>query len=635
MKLNTDIALIVFACAMLQLALSGCVATPGPDSHPRLLITRESLPEFRERLKREPVASIAQQLKQRADALAAEDLPPRGKVGDIATVRRSQSRIWLLSITYLMTEEERYARRAYQEMLWLGTLPAWMDPRHVSNARGADLATGEACAALGIGYDWTYPALKDSERSELRSILVDKGLQPYVSALDAKAWWAKVYHNWNPVTNGGCGVGALAILGEEEIAERALSQARSNILKFWDAVPSDGGWDEGVAYWQYGMTYGFLFASALGTALGTDDGVFARPGAKQTGYFPVLFTLPDGRSANFSDDGGGVQAGSIFYLLAREYNNPAFYWHKQTHSKQPDPLDIIWMPADMPAFDPASLPNAKAFMNIGWAVMRANPAQPDADICLAFKSGNLAANHSHLDLNSFILVAFGERLAVDPGAGAYVEGYFGPKRWEFYNPSTAAHNTVLVNGQGQQPRSKGEIAAFETEKDYDYLLGRAGDAYGIALSRFDRHIVFVDRRYFVIFDQLEADSYAEFDWLLHTRGTVNASAQKATISGTKAALDLEVISPCSMTTEEGADTVLRIAPKSPQTTQDFLMVLYPRPLDEPGVLVASLGRGKGVKVTLPSGRTDTISFERSLDGWRPRVRIGQDSRPSAQNAAAR
>lgn len=621
---------------MLAFALAGCLATPGPGQHPRLLVTRQDLADLRERVKREPLASVVRQLKDQADALSREESSAQAKVGDIPTVRTFQRRIWLFAATYLATGDERYARRAYHEIASLGSLPSCMDPRHASHTKGADLATAEACAAVGIGYDWTYAALTEQEREAARSILIEKGLRMYVSAVEAEAWWAQVYHNWNPVTNGGCGVGTLAVLGEEEIAGQALSYARSNIRKFWDAVPADGGWDEGLGYWQYAMRYGLLFAAALRSVTGSDDGVFSRPALRHTGYFPVVFTAPDGRGVNFCDDGGGVPADSLFYLLAREYRDSAFYWQKRTYGKRVEPLDLIWMPVGLADFDPSAIPRAKVFHSIGWAALRANPAQPQNDIYLAFKSGNLAANHSHLDLNSFLLVAYGERLLIDPGAGAYVEGYFGPKRWEFYHPSTRAHNTILVNGQGQQPKSKGEIAVFEERQGYDYLLGRAGSAYGDALSRFDRHVLFLDRRYFMIFDDLKATAPSRFDLLLHTKGRVSFSGRSVTITGNKAALDVEVVSPSqfSYSTEEGPDTAVHIASAGSHTSQQFLIVLYPRRLGEPGASVSAIGKRMGVTVTLPSGRSDAIFFERQADGWRPRVAIGAvEHGASAQGAA--
>ncbi|MDF2838121.1 MAG: heparinase, partial [Paenibacillus sp.] len=70
----------------------------------------------------------------------------------------------------------------------------------------------------------------------------------------------------------------------------------------------------------------------------------------------------------------------------------------------------------------------------------------NAEQQMIFDAAALGGPHGHADALSFELCAFGEALLVDPGTYTYVEN-----PWRRYFKSTAAHNTVLVDGQDQTP----------------------------------------------------------------------------------------------------------------------------------------------------------------------------------------
>ena len=89
---------------------------------------------------------------------------------------------------------------------------------------------------------------------------------------------------------------------------------------------------------------------------------------------------------------------------------------------------------------------------------------------------------------------------------------------------------MLVNGMGQLGEGKtwfdrdavlragasSKILKAESHPEFDYVVGDAGTIYGPPLTRFHRHLVFVKPDLIVILDDLEAETPARFDWLLHT-----------------------------------------------------------------------------------------------------------------------
>ena len=87
-------------------------------------------------------------------------------------------------------------------------------------------------------------------------------------------------------------------------------------------------------------------------------------------------------------------------------------------------------------------------------MMRSAWDDPNA-VSVDFKAGDNKANHSHLDLGSFIVDALGVRWACDLGADDYnMPGYFGGKRWTYYRLRAEGHNTLVINS-GRDVESPG------------------------------------------------------------------------------------------------------------------------------------------------------------------------------------
>jgi Heparinase II/III-like protein/Heparinase II/III N-terminus len=174
------------------------------------------------------------------------------------------------------------------------------------------------------------------------------------------------------------------------------------------------------------------------------------------------------------------------------------------------------------------------FSASGYHVLRSGwPASPqftDAQH-LVFDCGPLGeGNHGHFDALSFELAANGRSLVVDPGRYTYSEA--GDTNWRVQFRSTAAHNTVCVDGLPQtrylpkpikQPsrHSQGSVRhkiagpAPETtliecaaNSMLDLLQGRC-DSYAYDAVH-QRCIVFVDCRYWIVSDWLRAKSFHDY-----------------------------------------------------------------------------------------------------------------------------
>ncbi len=615
-------------------SLPGCNHTPPRTQPPTLFLTPADLPRLRERVQHPAVTPWYSRLIARCDrwlgepflALPAgqEDEPARGKQRLesrlLRAARNVQGRILSLAFAGLLSGNNSYSDRARLELL--NVIDNW--PSWTNSDRTCDLMSAETSFAVAVGYNWLYDVLSHDERKRVRKGLSDKGFNRYLQAIREGASWTRAYHNWNAVLNGGFGTAALAVMTEMPRAAEVLSQSRRLLERFYTHLGADGGWDEGPGYWAYAMSYALRFEAALLPAVGEDNGAFQRPGMARTGYFPLFFN-PGGIPASFGDN-PNLAAEPILYLLASRFDNADFTWYADTYGPQLARHDnwprevfaILWRPAT-PIQHPPRLPVTQPYLDIGWAALASR--WPDPEIYLSFKSGDLSANHTHLDLNSFQLIAWGEPLAVDLGPPEYAEEYFGTDRWQFYQATTAAHNCILIDGRGQTPGTKGKIVNWEEQPRYTYLIGDASDAYDPGTRVCRRHLVFIDRRYFVLLDEIVAAAPVSVEARLHTYARVSQEGHQAVLVGQRAklqvvsaVLDWDTLNnPAHL---DPPETVLVLRPAERSPTWALPAVLYPLQIGQPPATVRAEVTDTRIALQVAGeGQTDESVFELRHGRW--------------------
>jgi hypothetical protein len=334
------------------------------------------------------------------------------------------------------------------------------------------------------------------------------------------------------------GAAALAFVDEAPELAEGIACLAWRLVAWLDEGGIDGGWGEGVPYWQNWFIPAVRFADGLRRAAGQEFDLFRHLFWSRSAFFPIYTAMPGQVSlyANFGDHfGTQIIAGPTLRKLAAEYRNPYAQWFADrldaTGAMQTPLMSLLWYDPDIPSQSPAHLPPSKMFRGIDWAVMRTGLVADD-DLFLAFKGGQSDWDHHHPDLGSFILNAFGERLLIDQGYSWRDEKGFS------YAYSTPAHNVILVDGQGQTETGVGsrgprevaaEITDFLHSSACDVLAAEVSRAYPpTVLSRFTRCVLFIRPDYFVLLDDVEAPQPARWAWLWHTFGQVVAANDGAT-----------------------------------------------------------------------------------------------------------
>ena len=408
-------------------------------------------------------------------------------------------------------------------------------------------------------------------------------------------WWSDVDHNWNQVCSGGLTVGALAVADVEPALARAIvDHAVAAIRRPMARYAPDGGWPEGPGYWHYGTGYDVLMLAALASATGDDRGLSGVAGFASTGYFPLYLTGPTRMTFNFADSPEHELDAPELFWLGRRFDHPVFGAAERDMHHQPSPLDLVWFDpgGDLPAR--AGLPTARLFRGVGVASMRSAWGDPRA-VFVAVKGGDNRANHSHLDLGTFVLDADGERWALDLGPDRYgLPGYFdrrGP-RYTYYRLSTAGHNTLTLDGANQQRDARAPVVGWHAGGERSHAVVDLSAAYAGAARSARRGVALVGGRTVVVQDELDLARALPVRWAMHTRANVEVAGARAVLTQHGRSLTATLVEPAGArfavaaaqppAPETPADGVRRLEVRLPARAGKLRLVIQLEPGAAPG-----------------------------------------------------
>ncbi len=465
--------------------------------HPRLLMTDSTLESCRRKAAADPVyARVIARIIQEADKML-DERPVRYKLTGAerpSMLGGSRQIIRIIAnsaFAWRWTRDARYADRAKVEILNAARFPEW------NHTHFLDVA--ETAFGVALGYDWLRSELTADERALVRMALTQKCLlwadRAYRGTDDEWLGFPNYWWNWNPVCNGGVLAAAIAVAEDEPLLVRdILAGARKSLQKALDAFGPDGGGAEGPVYWSYGVLYYALCVAMLETAVGSDMGLTDSPGFAQTDLYRLWVQGPTGKAFNYGDCREELATEAALGWLGQRNGHPqtiAFArralmdnLEKETLKGEFDRfffMSALWYPeaqSTIPAMPPAAHFRGEADI----ACFRSDWASADAAY-LGFKAGDNAANHSHLDLGSFVLEGQGVRWSTDLGRDAYqVPGYFDGatpqgRRYRIFRIGTASHSTFMPEGVQQDVKAIAPITAFSAYRDGGHAIADLTAAY--------------------------------------------------------------------------------------------------------------------------------------------------------------
>lgn len=639
-----------------------------PATHPRLMLRPQDLPALRRFVAESgsgEVAHLLGKLGQPVPDMIAEPqaVPVGGKKDARATeiwrTGYTQANLagftaWRQSFLFLARDDAQAGREAAR---WLLQIASW-DVGGGINIRTNDEAFIQSLRPMIFAYDWAYEALTPQERETVRSAIrlrldiLWRDISRKFSLLQPTLPDSSLSHPMRFIST--LGQGAQALWGESPGVEKYLAWAYEYYLRqfpVWGG--EDGGWAEGLDYWGTGLTQHLRFLDGM-KLLGFDEPL-ARPFFRHNGYF-ALYNLQPYDTSSFGDLTNITRPTPNRALLVAKYaqlnRDPYLMRYARGLSERlPDGesyyefnaldslLQLFRAAQDKVAERPLSeLPAARHFRDIGWVAMHAALGDKERDVLLAFKSSPYgSASHSHSDQNAFVLMAYGQPLAISSG----YRDWYGSAHHDGWSRTTQAKNAILIGEQGQPIKdasASGRITRFFTGPRYDFTSGDATAAYRRQAERALRHILFVDRRYFVMLDELDTHEYRTFQWLLHARERMTLDPQTASLTSSKGAAQLRVQ---FLVPEAGAlrlsqtdqfavppdaafakrmpnEWHARVETTASSRTQDFLSLLAP----------GRLGDSLPQAVRLPATRGYALQVEQA--GLRDLVLLGGQRHGGAQ-----
>ncbi|WP_158293171.1 DUF4962 domain-containing protein [Tamlana fucoidanivorans] len=508
---------------------------------------------------------------------------PDGHIKSKITAPIWMNAIKSLCVSYLLTNDAKYANEALRwgmrvtEFDILTNNNLTYDGNPVPD--GFDFAM--YLDAITYLYDCLYNYMSDSQKESIRENLskrLEIYYQYYTNRLENRCI---DNHTWQ-ISLGAFVRGAITVVGDIPEADKYLSYA----YDIWTAIDpeqshTDGGWFGG-GYVAVNIDVWTEVPCYFNTYTGHNfyDYPFYR---NHPLYF--LYRQPPGSVEDgFSGDGYGSNSKTIgdklglwLNILDAELNSPVagwlansnkgklnkpekfktFAWTRQTEGK---PLKNSRIVDSL-----GKMPQSRAFKDIGIVNMHSDLLNPKNDLHVALRSSPFGTfGHNLASHNAFNVIYKGDYLFAPFG-----HRHGGAKNNATTYKHTRGHNSILINGKGQpySPEAYGWIPRFLDGKTISYACGDASNAYDAEpferetqlfsraklkveehisrglLERFRRHVVFIRPSIILVYDELEADTPVQWDWVLHSRKDLKKRESSLEVKNVNARVDFKSSSP--------------------------------------------------------------------------------------------
>lgn len=287
----------------------------------------------------------------------------------------------------------------------------------------------------------------------------------------------------------------------------------------------------------------------LETATGSSMGLTDSKGFSQTDLYRLWVEGPTGRVFNYGDCRERIDTEAALGWLGQrnghaqviEYARRAMIEKIEQESLGGEFdrfffLHALWYPE--PQSVVPSMPAAVRFRGPAEIACFRADWKSDKAAYLGFKAGDNAANHSHLDLGSFVLEGQGVRWSTDLGRDSYqVPGYFdggSPKgrRFKIFRIGTASHSTFMPAGVEQDIKAVAPISTFVAAKDGGHAIADLTAAYPGQATSIRRGVRMTGkgRRVDIRDEVVGAKAGQSWRWAMVTQAHVELSGNRAILS---------------------------------------------------------------------------------------------------------
>lgn len=451
--------------------------------------------------------------------------------------------MYFLSIGTFLAKNNSFLERL-NDYLWSTCEEStWCLPAHVPEKLNfgepyIDLFSSTTAEQLGEILDALGGKLEINIKNKIAFELKKRVFVSFVQNPD-KYWWANAFHsNWCAVCCGAIGAAAIMFKLEEPYLSRLLTEVIHRLNRYLDHFDSEGGWVEGIGYWNFGLTHLVRFADALYKVTEGKLNLFEHPKLRVAGFFPVYCFLSPDDFVNFNDCASTVKlsADLIKSLTVNTSTGTELAWLlEELPDHRLNKLESLRNLRKQTLPEPR-IPDKlyRHFKGIGWLITRKSWQDRLAPV-LAVKTGNNGEPHNHIDVGQFIFHVFGENFLSDLGAGLYNRSYFSERRYE--NPFCGAkgHSLIFIDGksEGIGKEFEGKIAEFKPGEKKDSVVLDLTRAYPSQLAdKVMRKLFFLKDRPdggLILEDEVKTKKKASIESRLQIQGKVRVVGKKQII----------------------------------------------------------------------------------------------------------
>jgi hypothetical protein len=485
-----------------------------------------------------------------------DDMPESDQLGRPTRNREERVRwvtmlrqVAIVAYAYRLTGDEQYAG-AVPRILHMASWPpgGLLSPENLGGETKMPSQAAEIFAAV---YDWFRLEWNDEQREIMRDTVAWR-LEQMFFAPRAITWqngdnmrhFGLAYSaGSHPYQNFAWALPAIVLMaGDIEIADQLLELS----LHYLTGVTMPDGPEEG-----YNEGHGYSNEKAgtlLDAALVVD---ILLPESRQrlnpamnnlVDWFAFLFSGPEvlpwgdswlGTSRNIGDENlrklAMLTGSPLANTLWRYRGRGEFMGNVRTLYNRPWFEFLAWevFSEDVNALPPGEIGDTLFLPKAGWVFAHSRPILTLEDynqaVGMQFQMRPRGGyGHSFASDGSFVWFANGELLSAGGGWRSWAS--------LSYSRSPLSHNSLLVNGIGhdvidpyqpQRPFTARPLA-FQQGEDYTYWVADLTPGFHphTDVERVHRHVLFVEGRWFVIYDELAAPEPSTFTWLFHVEPDV-------------------------------------------------------------------------------------------------------------------
>lgn len=401
----------------------------------------------------------------------------------------------------------------------------WALPAHVDREKDSqwhvyiDLFASETAQSLAEITCVLDSLLSTKVKERVREEVFKRVLTPFYSTPAPYSHWEHCHHNWCAVCCGSIGCASICFMADQpEMLNSCLHRICDSLTYYIEGFGDDGGCEEALSYFIYGMTYYTAFARMLFDYSHGEIDLMESRKCQRIAEFQQKCFFTGGRTLSFSDgSSSGYFKMGLTSFLSMRYETVRIPDMKCVNFFTSDICfrwaaiyrDYFWTKEYLEGITSGYYKNRlytgeilaehMSLPDLQWSI-----AKSKNGIGMAVKGGHNAESHNHNDIGHFVYAAGMDMLLTDLGAGEYTKEYFSEGRYDILCNHSFGHSVPIINGEGQKQGREYTCDYFKTDGNGKTIVSFHGAYEKNRLKSLIRVLTFdMESGDLVIDDQIE------------------------------------------------------------------------------------------------------------------------------------